>query len=92
VAISCANNPFSPEGLVGEICSLKPRLEALLEQFRHIIQQMGNAGDPDSLTRSGSYWRLVAYVDLPVTCSNSPYGSKFCKRILDVAWSITVNC
>jgi hypothetical protein len=63
MAISSPNSPKPLETIVGEICALRPRLESLIRQFRHGIEQVGSASDPDLVVKSGPYWRLVAFVD-----------------------------
>ncbi len=57
------DNRKSLGSLVDDICSLYPRLGSLIAQFRQNIQQMEGANAPSSITKSGNYWRLVAFVD-----------------------------
>jgi hypothetical protein len=49
--------------LAEDIRGQRHRLERLIGQFRQTIEQVGRASDPGSCMKSGSYWRLVAFVD-----------------------------
>lgn len=49
--------------LVQEVCGHRQRLEKLVQEFRERIGELETRNDPNSLGQSGSYWRLVAFVD-----------------------------
>jgi hypothetical protein len=49
--------------LTQEICDQHRRMEALIQQFRQRIEQVGADQDCVSSRGARGYWRLVAYVD-----------------------------
>lgn len=53
----------SLEALIAEICGLRPRLAELIPEFRRSIELVEKAQDPRLDRKSGTYWRLVAFVD-----------------------------